>query len=526
MKFKFKKVLVLVFFAIFVFNSTLFVASASTNDDQNNILGRGVDVVKASYGNQYDNKTELIFNKSWLNNQEIVTILDGGSLSHTYSNSGTDITNMYNRMSSSYSNISSLKGIKGPFSAGMSIGYKGSSEHQLELFTHNYYYHFNYNKILYTKHFEKSPIAHKSEYQNGLSSSFQGSLYQLVNNIAYGRNPQAEYENLFNRFGTHFITNAVYGAKADVYYNVSSNEVSFTGSTLSQLNAEVNGAMSTITEGGDISNDTSIELENVVGFSGKEYRSEFNSVITNGPSNISILDFNSFRNGFTLWASNITHSNSGLIGYGNNGLYPIWDMLPNTYSYLSDDMEAAFKVYAEKNFVSFTKAFTPITKMTSKWSVVQGQEVRVFSGKYSDNPGNLVNINNRFNYDLQGLKEHGFTHVQVFIKFQMKEIQDGYQHIAVFKQANPSPNFMLDSMVIEHGGPGRDENWRNYSLDPVFKIEELMSSYPFDDSTFGIFWKSSGILNWNDFKVRNIRVAISVSKNEEVSYDWVSERNR
>lgn len=474
-----------------------------------NYLGKGVDVVKARYGNRYDLKPDAIFNSTWLNSQAYVTVQDAGNYQDFYYYGDSNIEYVYDQVKTKFNNVSSISGTDGVFSADVSIGFTQVSSNAFERYSSSYYHMFFSTYNTYTKYMSKSPYTYKSDYVNGLSSSFLTDLANLNNNTL-------DFETFFQRYGTHFIYNARYGASLMAYYSVSSNSVAFNSYLSSQLSTEVNAAYAGVVSG---SNNSTIDVESIAALANQEYVESFSLKVMNGPS-FSAYSFDGFKNGYNNWYNGISSSNSALIGYGDGGLVPLWKILPSSYGSeyttgtLAYAMKQAFFNYAGSNFINFKDGYEPVSEIETEWSLVRSSERSVTGNAWTKNAGDTVNLTDKFaddllDYNFDDLQDFGFTEVTIMVKWSMKEVNDGYQLIGLFDYEGASSPYYSEE--FEHGGVGKYTTYVTYTISYVIPIEDLIETRPGDDVSICIDWMNRG---WfaDTFVTKNVYVSIIVTK--------------
>ncbi len=150
----------------------------------------------------------------------------------------------------------------------------------------------------------------------------------------------------FDVFGTHIITDALYGGKVEVLFYLLSNDESFDYS----LTTDYNTSLKTSGEYGSYegSAETSIGISNALSTSiatGKTISQFSARFIGGGAVGMSgTSDMTKFYENCNAWIDeyNALSYKNTMIALNNGGLCPIWDLLPSAYEGLKEVMKNTF----------------------------------------------------------------------------------------------------------------------------------------------------------------------------------------
>lgn len=187
----------------------------------------------------------------------------------------------------------------------------------------------------------------KSTYADSFSSSFLSDLDRLANDTL-------SYETFFNRYGTHIVGSAIYGGKLIASYSVLSSTA--------MIDAEVKTALDGVVSFANIQNATvdsvcsAMNQSLSVAVSASTVKTAF-SVATEGGNVVSGLQ-SSFQSSYTNWCNSFSNnSNCVVIGFSSDGLVPLWEILPDSYASVAEEMRSEFFDYYDENEALFHSEF-------------------------------------------------------------------------------------------------------------------------------------------------------------------------
>lgn len=187
----------------------------------------------------------------------------------------------------------------------------------------------------------------KSTYADGFSSSFLSDLDRLANDTL-------SYEMFFNRYGTHIIGSAVYGGKLTAYYSVMSSKA--------VIDADVKTALEDVISFANIKNATAASVRSAmsqslsVAVSSSTVKTTF-SAVAEGGSVVSGTQ-STFQSSYANWCNSFSdNSNCVLVGFASDGLVPLWEILPDSYASVADEMRSEFFDYYDESEALFRSEF-------------------------------------------------------------------------------------------------------------------------------------------------------------------------
>jgi hypothetical protein len=97
-------------------------------------------------------------------------------------------------------------------------------------------------------------------------------------------------------------------------------------------------------------------------------------------------------------------------------------------------------------------------KQETNFVFLRSAQIKVTDAGRFSQPYDLVNFKDSFDIDLDAIKASGFTRIDFKIKLNVKEGDDGYQYIFLYKTISKSEN-ALDSIKFEHASGRKDTSY-------------------------------------------------------------------
>lgn len=445
--------LVLTLALFFGINAFLVVNADSVNVQFNKTgLGYTLNTVKNAYIDVSEIKTgSPIFNEEWLENK--------------ISNLSPDIISTSDIKffsSSSYKDIST--------SIGVSYNFNSNITNNLSLFNQNSSIGFNvYNNFEYNKYasqyyytlistFERYSYAlpnyssNLTDYKNNLHTDYVNALNNL-----FTQNTQTAANSFFDTYGTHLIAKGIYGGKAEIYYSIISNKVDINDELKTSITTEVNNSITGLIEQ---NKESKFDLEASLGISKSVCKESFRA-ITKGGNPFSATSISSLNASFSNWTNTID-STPTLIKTSSDGLIPLWNLLPSSYS------DVSYKNKLINWFSNYTNSYNNSVFNINDFNVdfssyvddsrlIRSSEYLIDdSGRFSHNKHDVINLKTFYNtdadkeettYSYAVLKSLGFTKMKVVITLSMKEVDNGYQYICIY---NSECNGFTDEQKDAH----------------------------------------------------------------------------
>ncbi len=174
-------------------------------------------------------------------------------------------------------------------------------------------------------------------YQNYLNDSF----YSALNKLKTGT---LSYEDFFDTCGTHLIVGVKYGGTFETIYGVYSDTIAFTETEKSEMDTKISAIKTGTAVGASMYLD--LTSSGLVNNSNSSRISYFKAVGGNGQF---VSNLNNGLNAVDSWINSVNEDNAVVIDYTDNGLLPIWDILPAEYQDLQTGMKNAFDEYVSNN---------------------------------------------------------------------------------------------------------------------------------------------------------------------------------
>lgn len=133
------------------------------------------------------------------------------------------------------------------------------------------------------------------------------------------------------------------------------------------------------------------------------------------------------------WKNSLTEDNAVNIGYGENGLVPIWEILPDEYSSLATEMEEQFVLYSQGVDSNINDKYL----FDKTFSNSYNEEIRTTEYKITDSgrmnqPYDIVYFKDKLGAFPQTFMQAGKTKIKITLTHDIKEKNDGYQVIFIF----------------------------------------------------------------------------------------------
>lgn len=289
-------------------------------------LGMGIDVATAKELNEFKT-TYQIFDPAKIQNLDWGKTTLNKSESKTIST--TDIKKVVTELGAG---VDASVGVEFPIgSVGKSINVNNALKYST--YAYKYFYVLDHRVERFQRFLFNSN--EQSTYADCYTSAFLTDLNNLQSGII-------SYNSFFQKYGTHVVGKAVYGGRLDAVYSVVSNEIA--------IHPSVETAMKDTVSLG-ISDDLKLKITSGINtklgmeFTQSDIETNFN-VSARGGSVPMGNSINGFNTGYENWCKSFNDdSQSTIIYYPQDGLVPVWRLLPSGYSNLASAMESAYNAY-------------------------------------------------------------------------------------------------------------------------------------------------------------------------------------
>ncbi|MBQ7340008.1 MAG: hypothetical protein IJW43_04050 [Clostridia bacterium] len=314
-------------------------------------LGYSVDIVNAtSYGDYKRGVSVLDSNK--LNNATIYKD-DLQSVSTTKSTSARSISELIEESSTTLQvDVGVGVSVFGIF-GGIDLGVKSSGSFKHSSYQNQYY------QVL-DQYIERYSLSLKDFAVKGKYLSYLSDDYVEVLGELFESQNQANFNQFFATYGTHIIGSAIFGGRLNAYVSAVTNKANISES-------KENSLKSSITFKG-FATQTNIGFQasvaETLGASTEDVQTSFNASAYGGDT-FGVAEIEDFSTKYNSWLESFNDNDTtcSLINYSSNGLIPLWDLLPQEYSSMSESMEEAFLEYYNEKYnrvVNYYKFDAPV----------------------------------------------------------------------------------------------------------------------------------------------------------------------
>ena len=309
-------------------NSSALAEESTYSVTEQNGLGLGINAVKAKKVNDF------VTGYSILDPEKIpqiptsrITLNSSESFNHSTSNV-KELILEYNTSFNINGKLTTLLGsMQADLENVVSITYNN--------FSYKYYNILEHNLLQYNQYFNN--YSNPATYTNYYTDSYLADLESLTKS--------KNFYSFFEKYGTHLVGSANFGGRLIASYIFASNNFI--------LNNEVSSKVGLDVEFDDLKSLSKVEIATEIN---NYYRTNYSSsdlqtgfyVKAIGGNAFSSGIISNFDSGYSNWVNsfNSTTDKSVLINYTNNGLVPLWNILPAPYNTsLANDMEDAFIEY-------------------------------------------------------------------------------------------------------------------------------------------------------------------------------------
>jgi hypothetical protein len=306
-------------------------------------------------------------------------------------------------------------------------------------------------------------------------------------------------KDLIAKYGTHFIKRCYWGGTAEFNYSYSGTELTSASSVSVAVEASY----------GAVSGSANIGHE--------EERKELNDnskfyAKTVGGANTSIMGIDDFAAKYETWVSTIqSQPDICAIGNFNDCFIPLWDLVAQVDSGKGSDVKTEFQTQlAERGsqLAGFVYNYV-VPEQTSLQTVFEDEKTITDDGILS-NPYDVINFSD-FGIDLAYAKKQGYTSLTFYIRLNVAEVNDGYQHIYLY--SSPVANTAYDcgtpttgTNEFEHKHGDKDTSWGIHEF--TFSNVDINR---FTEGMFVLRYDASGD-SGDDWKRGTGQIQISVNK--------------
>ncbi len=450
-------------------------------------LGRTIDVATSKYA--HPDSIILgsnVINPTYLSNLSLDRIEYSGDFTHDYQ-SGTSMSSYYLQKKLAYEQATSLSGTYKLFTGTISDSFQAaiaSSEYERV----GQYYSTTSLTTKTVKAALPNYLDNIAQYRNNLNSTFVNNCYKLNNGLM-------TYSQFVQMYGTHLVASAVFGGKVNLSYSVSDSTKYFSSSIGTDIQEKIDLGIVGFSVP-SLSFQTQVSLSNIRAVTSSNATLRFHANSIGGSGFGDKTSQGNFTTDLQTWANGV-HSNPAIIDYSPNGLVPLWELVPVSYTYAKAILQNNLNSY----ITSVNDNLPYLHSISVDQLIVRSSEKTITDNGRFTNPYDNVNLSNS-GYTFNDLLLRNITTVNVVISLDAKEVDDGYQHIFLYDGSLQTSN-LLGSYEFEHGS-----GYKNTQYNDVDKPYVFIFTIPLAEltSSFTIRYGASG--NYADtWKNKNIRIS-------------------
>ncbi len=481
-------------------------ATAASEGVERSGLGLSVNAITTDYLDLTELKDgSPIFDKAWLASQVDSANYVSVASTDIKSYKGSEFETVAKRFVADL-NISQSASLNlDLFAAAVSSGFEFEDLNHYKTLLSHYYYLFQSKIERYTLSLPNY-TSDLSSYKSHLSLNYQLALYKVFNG-------QMTYEDFFNTYGTHVILKGVYGGMLNMHYSLASKYVDVGNSYSVKV---TNGISASISNVVDYNLAANFNINKVLDCENGDVEEKFH-LTARGGNPFTGLSINDFGRHFQAWSSSVANT-PVLIAPSSDGLVPLWELLPSSYSSRKTEFKNAFEKYANEYIEDIYWQHLhadlavldgePISLISEK----RGFEVTIKDNGIMNQHRDILNLNkNLIGCDM--LRSYGYEYVEISVEMEMREINKGYQHICLYLTEEEDENLQIQDIPFEYGGNKlvKEYSYVTHTFDkiPLSKITDVNSIFKFKPIV--IRYSASGSLA-DDWCNRNCTITATFSK--------------
>ncbi|MDD3129344.1 MAG: MAC/perforin domain-containing protein [Candidatus Izemoplasmatales bacterium] len=492
-------VILLTFLAFFLLSTTNRVNASNNPIAYQSGIGYSINTATADFADSSDIKIgSPILSTSYLQSVTLNRVQINETNSVTKSDSSfSDLTTQLNV---AYGVSSAASYTDGMFSGGVSSAFQQALSYDYSNYYSSYYYVKNVNIDRYSLSLPNYS-SNIEEYQNNANSTF----LNYVNIVRLGH---MSVEALFDMYGTHMIANGIYGGRLELYYSLTSNQVEFTSSTETHLESKMDVASVGL---GSATSNVSVDVYGQYGLTESNTNLGF-YLMAKGGNAFDIVDMDDFASNYYSWLSSINDEDAVLCNFGYDGLIPIWDIIPDTpiYSSVKNNLESYYPVYLEEKANDVAEDYSYAGDLGDSYYNTGYELVRNQYWNIDDNPANnnsdYVDFGELFDIDLELMDSLGYVNVDIKVKFDVAEINDGYQQFRISRSDQDISSDLIEEWEFEHT-PGSI----NTTFSTHYFYENNVNINQFLDNYIYFFWDARG-LGKDNWYCKNVYIKLVITK--------------
>ncbi len=498
--------LLLCIFSFFIFGKENHAGYSITDDVRYaNVQPLGQTVNMVTYGLDNINRitSKSIYNDTYKNqikedsrnNIHLINEMDSKSTIDS------NVTEFSKKMIKLYT-ASSCSEIGGEdFYVGLSYNYSNVKKANVSEYSSNMVAYYSYSEKYYSVNLNREAIdTNKLTTNNRYDSYFLNDLIILLNNRTF-----SGYKSFFENYGTHLLFDVVMGASVEAYLAAYSSKYTISKNAETSLASKLEATVKAIISGNSMA---SINMQSVNNYDKSEVINTYKTYIHSIGGNGFEVNLNESKNqqqlSVTNWSSTINQSNINLLDVKENGLIPIWKMLPTNYSNIANEMEEYYYQYAVKyGTVEDVKSSLKTGKIAKQ--LIRDSEYRITDAGWLKNKNDILNHSTITNmYTIQEYIDAGYTKMAITVEIEYANIDEGYQWFAlctrVCDNCDTSQYKIIHERRAASSNKYRGLEWNSVVVD----LNKVI------DDTLVLMYTASGSSS-DDWKNKNLYVTIDFS---------------
>lgn len=426
-------------------------------------LGYSINLATDDYIDHTKIKTTTpIFANSWL--QGLTKVKRDINLSYQRPRIAHDIEDMANYLSGNYN-----------LPASASQGYSLFLASAANRFSNTEYMEYSENMYQYYSTFNHKIKKFSYELPD-YNTNFE--LYRSKLNVIYKRDVADLFDGdmtstqFFDKYGTHIIAKAQYGGRFVIDYSLVSNIYDVwqehTYDISDYINVELYRKLGT-----NETIDFNIFRDFVFSVYGAK---ETLHIYSYGGVEYSDISLSNMNTAYASWL-NAVETNPVIVSVIDDGLIPLWDILPTTYNTASyrNTFIQKYQEYAEAKENAILETYKPSIleqdEVATGYSIIRTGEIYVSDDGFFANDYDVVDLNYHFDIKYNYMKAHGYTKMVLCLEMQMREINMGYQLVAFLYSEKQNMTYQIgETFSHEYEGTTFCDRYSGYVF---FIIEEV-----------------------------------------------------
>lgn len=384
-----------------------------------------------------------IFNESWY--QSIEKIKRDINTSEILAHSANSLTGISEYLEADVGTLSAQTLGRNIYIASAANRFSDVENMNYSDYMYQFYSTYNQNISEYSMELKNYKIA-KNTFKTQINESYISDLGELFS----GDMSEVEF---FDKYGTHVIAKAIYGGTFEINYSVVSNRYDVWGKLFDTLAEYVQTDLYA-----KVGINPIVNFDVFEEFDFSTYRANQSLQIrtVGGNSSSSVSTFDMF-NHYNYWTSSVA-DNPVVISTSNDGLIPLWDLLPSPYStsIYKTQFISKYTAYVRKMDNDILEQYDPSILneeyVDTEYELVRPGEITVTDEGMFLQDYDVMDLNEDFDVKYNYMKAHGYTKMYIYLEMLMREIDMGYQIVAFYYSEKEDELYEIERFTNEYQG--------------------------------------------------------------------------